>query len=590
MRGIRQQRALVLTASTSAASARFSFRATAAVALCLIALGASWIVVIDGSSPHVGPASIPELWKLISSTFPPNLSFSFLTTVAVAVLQTLALAIASTALSIAIGLPLGILSAPLFWNGETLSHSTVRFRMVRRLPIMLLRVALAATRAVPDLMWALLFVAAFGLGSPAGVLALAITYSASLGRIYADVFDAVPAGPVDALRASGATRVQAFIWGMWPQALPNVTAYTLYSFECTIRAASILGFVGAGGLGQELALSVRLFRYDEVLTIMGAFAALTLLSDRLSALARLQLNGDGVRSAPCGAPCAEAPAARFGSVPRLPAILRWRLGWLLIAVVIAASFAGTDLGSAVLQASTVGWHAVRFIGSCYPPDFTADFAHSLLRPLLETIAISVLGTTGGIGLAIALTPPATAALMQRSSDEVGHTQLLERAARSSSYLIARSVLCLLRAVPDIAWVAICVVVVGFGPLAGTVAVALHTGGVLGRLYAEALEEAPREPVNAIRNAGATGLQLLLWGLYSQVKPLLASYTMLRWEANLRACTILGLVGGGGLGQAIYQNVQLGFYQRVTTLVLLVVVLVVLTDRLSEALRTRLQYT
>jgi phosphonate transport system permease protein len=101
-----------------------------------------------------------------------------------------------------------------------------------------------------------------------------------------------------------------------------------------------------------------------------------------------------------------------------------------------------------------------------------------------------------------------------------------------------------------------------------------------------MEEAPIRPLEALRSLGARPLQVFLWAIWPQVRPLLTSYTVLRWEMNLRASTILGLVGGGGLGQVIYSNVQLGFYPRLTTLMLLIYALVLATDWVGERLRLR----
>src|SRR5262249_45078818 len=129
-------------------------------------------------------------------------------------------------------------------------------------------------RAIPDLVWGLLFVTAVGLGSLAGTLALAVAYAGVLGRVYADAFADVDPRPLEALQSIGATRAQIFLRGIWPQARPTVIAYTLYSFECCVRAASVLGFVGAGGIGYEISLSMRLFEYGQAMTLILAFVVL----------------------------------------------------------------------------------------------------------------------------------------------------------------------------------------------------------------------------------------------------------------------------------------------------------------------------
>ena len=164
--------------------------------------------------------------------------------------------------------------------------------------------------------------------------------------------------------------------------------------------------------------------------------------------------------------------------------------------------------------------------------------------------------------------------------------MIERLLRWLLFLSARLVLNVLRSIPELVWVLMCILAVGIGPFAGTIALGLHTAGVLGKLYAETMEEVARPPMEALRSLGARPLQVLVWAIWPQARPLMSSYTVLRWEMNLRASTILGLVGGGGLGQAIYNNVQLGFYPRLTTLILLVYALVLASDWIGERLRLR----
>src|SRR5262249_15958462 len=135
----------------------------------------------------------------------------------------------------------------------------------------LARALLGFMRAVPDLVWALLFVAAVGLGPLAGTLALMVAYGGVLGRAYSPVFEPVGSQSLEGLQSTGASRLQIFLRGVWPQALPHFVAYSLYSFECCLRAAAILGFVGAGGIGYEISISMKLFEYRQVLTLLLIF-------------------------------------------------------------------------------------------------------------------------------------------------------------------------------------------------------------------------------------------------------------------------------------------------------------------------------
>jgi phosphonate transport system permease protein len=197
------------------------------------------------------------------------------------------------------------------------------------------------------------------------------------------------------------------------------------------------------------------------------------------------------------------------------------------------------------------------------------------------VSISVVGTAIGIALGGALALPATATLLLDRRDAPGR---LGRAARLIAYSSSRLLLAMLRSIPELVWVLLCILAVGLGPFAGALALGLHTAGVLGKLYAETLEEVPEGPVEELRAAGATRPQRLLWAMWPQARETLLGYTLLRWETNLRVSTVVGMVGGGGLGLALYNNVQLGFYPRAATLVLLIYLLVSVTDWLSDRLR------
>src|SRR5262249_10814057 len=153
----------------------------------------------------------------------------------------------------------------------------------------------------------------------------------------------------------------------------------------------------------------------------------------------------------------------------------------------------------------------------------------------------------GIAIGAVLSLPATSTLTFAAEDQAGSSSPASRSARAFVYYGARLVLNLLRSIPELVWVLMCILAVGLGPFSGTLAIGLHSGGVLGKLYAETLEEVPARPVEALRASGARPLQILLWGIWPQARPTLISYTVLRWEMNLRVSTILGLVGGGGLG-------------------------------------------
>jgi len=559
----------------------WTFWRTALVLSVIFVVAISWQVVGVHLSTVFQPATAAAVWTFLRGLFPPDLSPGFLRTALRALISTVAMAVAGTILSILAAVPLGALATPILWRRGILTavENGNLIAALRSAASRAVFAVLGFLRAIPDLVWGLLFVAAVGLGSLAGALALSVAYAGVLGRVYADAFADVDPRPLEALQATGATRAQIFLRGIWPQALPNVTAYTLYSFECCVRAASVLGFVGAGGIGYEISLSMRLFEYGQVMTLILEFVLLLALTDMVSKRlrARLQPIAGRVRKQPW-----------FKKKPDfLSRRLAWRLaGYAVLAVIVGASFYLAGFSPEHFGEANILKNMLRFWLGMVPPDFAKEFVLSLGPLLLQTLAISVLGTIMGILIGGILAIPATSTLVLVQSDSPGARSQSERGLRWSVFWAARLALNILRSIPDLVWVLICILVVGIGPFAGTLAIGLHTGGVLGKLYADVLEEVPRQPVEALRALGAGPLQLLAWAIWPQAKRMLASYTVLRWETNLRVSAILGLVGGGGLGQAIYNNVQLGFYSRLATLLLLVYVLVIASDWIGDTLSRR----
>lgn len=526
--------------------------------------------------------TLHDLAQFSAQSMPPDLSLSFLGTAARAAFLTIATAIASTVLSILLGIPLGMLACSSLWRSGAVAASSGdgwRYRVLNLTSISV-RSILGFLRAVPDLMWALLLVAALGLGPLAGTIALAISYTGVLGRVYADVFDAVESKPVEALLSTGATRVQIFIAAVWPQALPNMTAYTLYSFECCVRAAAVLGFVGAGGIGYEINLSMRLFDYRQVSTLLLAFILILWLTDLTSRSLRRFLSGGWT---PRRASFKVMASLDKQDVPQAQEN-RERSRWGVPAVlavcgcaVLISFYVSGFLGLVEQGALQIPQELFDFGRRLVPLDFHPIFLATLWLPIVQTLAICLIGTLLGVLFGGPLALFGTSRLVLPSSDEPDQRSWISLAVRYATYWGSRAILGVLRSIPELVWALLCIIAIGVGPFAGTIALGLHTAGVLGKLYADTMEEVRMQPVEALRALGASPLQMLLWAIWPQTKQLMAGYTVLRWDMNLRAATILGLVGGGGLGQAMYNNVQLGFYPQVATLILVIYVLVMATD-------------
>jgi phosphonate transport system permease protein len=192
--------------------------------------------------------------------------------------RTVAIATAGMTLALVLALPLTLLST------RVLSISALSGRMARG-PFWLrqcVRWGLIVLRSVPELVWALVFVRVVGLGPTAGVLAIALTYGGMLGKVYGEILESGETHATETLLRNGSSRLQAFFFGLLPQNAAELTSYTVYRWECAIRSSVVLGFVGAGGLGQQMDNSMKMFNGGEVLTMLAVFVALVALADRVS--------------------------------------------------------------------------------------------------------------------------------------------------------------------------------------------------------------------------------------------------------------------------------------------------------------------
>jgi phosphonate transport system permease protein len=345
-----------------------------------------------------------------------------------------------------------------------------------------------------------------------------------------------------------------------------------------VRAAVVLGLVGAGGIGYEILLSMRLFEYGQVATLLVALLALVWLTDAASAALRRMLRAN----VPAGLLGHQRPGAGLPRAPRGTAAVAGA------ALVIASAAAVGLFDRGMLDAGALRGMA-NLVRAMVPPDVAPGYLRTLIEPVLQTVAVSVIGTLIGVAIGGLLGVPA-AAPDPEGDRERGLARRVRRAVRRA----CRTALAVLRAVPDLLWVLVFLLAVGLGPFAGALALGVHTGGVLGKLYADTLEEVSPLPLRGLRAVGATPPQLLIWGAWPEARRMLASYTLLRWEMNLRSSTVVGIAGGGGIGIALYNDLQLAagsplaFYPRVATLILIIYALVAATGWIGDAILRRLE--
>ncbi len=255
---------------------------------CSLALVLLWpLAVATEFRPWVllEPANVKVSAKFIASFFPPVMNVEFLTLVVREAWRTVAIATAGLSLALVLAIPLTLLST------SALSVSALSGRMARG-PFwfrQVMRWMLIVLRSVPELVWALVFVRVVGLGPTAGVLAIALTYGGMLGKVYGEILESGEAHPTQTLMRNGSGRLQALFYGLLPQNAAELSSYTVYRWECAIRSSVVLGFIGAGGLGQQMDNSMKMFNGGEVATMLLVFMALVALADRVSAILRKSL-------------------------------------------------------------------------------------------------------------------------------------------------------------------------------------------------------------------------------------------------------------------------------------------------------------
>ncbi len=392
--------------------------------------------------------------------------------------------------------------------------------------------ALVTLRCIPDLTMAILFVVLVGIGPGAGMLAIAVYYGAAMGKVCGDLFVSAEPGPVESLASTGAGAFTVAFYGQLPLRLKDLLTYGAYDFECAMRASVIVGAVGAGGIGTELVGYINATDYHRAATLVVMLIALIAVFDLLALAVR--------------------------KYPQL----------LLI-------FVAGGLASAWdCRPQMFAWsHTLDVLRRMWPARIPSEHLGDLPRLLGETLAIAF----GGTALAVLLAVPLGAAGARNLAPAWMHFPI-------------RRLLEGLRAIPEVIWGLLLVTMAGIGPKSGILALALHSTGVFGKLYAESIENVQWEPVMALAATGGPRLAIAGFGLMPLAFPPMAIHTLFRFEWNIRAATIVGMIGAGGIGGALFNAQQQFFYDQMLAYLLITWVLVLLADWANGQVRKRWKVT
>lgn len=499
-----------------------------------------------GREPVVNTGGWTVASRFITAMWRPELSREFIELALRAAVTTIEYALLATAVAMVFGVVGGVLSSELFWQRDGLDvRQSDRAHPRPRLGWLTARALNVVPRGIHEAIWALILLLILGADPLAAVLAIAIPFGAITAKVIAEMIDDAPVETYRALRGAGATKLAAMAYGIGPIVLADVVSYGFYRLECSVRSSVVVGMIGAGGIGFQIAVSEDGLNYGELWTLIYLLMAMSAVADGWGA-----------------------------SLRKRPSPRRLRTSAAIAAVLTAASAWHLGLRPWELLSSDTRHEAARVAGDAWPPKLPRGGWSELFEGMIATLQLSIIA----ISIAVVLALP-MAFLAARPP---------ERGWSSIPAGIARFVLLFCRAVPPPLWALLVLFLTYPGPIAGGIALGFYTLGVLGRLQAEVVENADPAPTTALRSAGATSGAAFSYGTLPTVAPRFVALGLYRWEVAIRETVIVGLVGAGGLGRLLQQQ-RAGFDEaRMLTTILALIALAFAVDLMSSALRRSLR--
>ena len=536
-----------------------------------------------GGRALVNPGGISQVEEFVRAAVQPDLSPQFLQLTLHATLVTVGYAVLGTFLSLVLGFAGSLLVSETMWKATL---PTRRRPGLYRAPWAVSRGVLAIPRGIHEVIWGLFFVIILGLDPLAAILAIAIPFGAIVAKVFAEAIDDAPHEPFDALITSGASPFKALLYGLLPQALPDMVSYAFYRMECSIRASVVLGMIGAGGLGYEILLSFQTLNYNEMWTLFYALFALCAGTDLWSSVLRQRMGRqvtcttsgrtpiEGLSELPKRGEAGAAKSDRFvtGSIVAAGALTV--LAFWFIHPTVSKLWAPKTL--LLLRG---------LIDDVFPLSLTLPQLAVLLKLSGQTLAMSVLATgfaaAGGLLLAF---PAARNFAMPGGLTSAGSQNRARRWLGAVILVVTRGLLLVQRAIPSPVWALMLLFVFFPGVLPGALALGIYNLGVLGRLMAESVENMDERPARALQALGTGRVRGFLYGVLPVTAPRFTAYTLYRWEIVIRETVVVGLVGAGGLGRLLAEQLSSFDYSGVAVTLLFYSVLTFLVDRGSASIR------
>jgi phosphonate transport system permease protein len=496
----------------------------------LATLVAAWYIdfapaaVIDG---------LDEVGALLERMMPPRLDDPG--RIGVLAFETLMMPILGTVLAAVASVPLAFMAAR-----NTTPHPAV---------YAVARAFITFCRAMPDLLFAVLFVRALGIGVLPGILALALHSIGMLAKLFADAIEQTDPGPREAVRSTGVGYFREMLNAVVPQVIPSWIGTFVYRIDINLRMSVVLGFVGAGGIGFALQDALRGLVYPRALGIVLVILVI---------IAAMELLAIGIR--------------RMLLTPSQSSPHRDRIARIFFSALLILSTLAAFVVLEINPLSLVTWvgPSLEVFTRMIPPNFEA-LGSDLFVAAAQTVAIGVVATAIGVVLSI----------------PVGILAARNVSPHAAVYWVARSWILLVRAVPELILAVVFVAALGLGPVAGTCALAIGSIGFLAKLVADAVEEIDPGPMEAVRSVGGGWWKTLTSAVLPQAMPALVGSSLYMFDVNIRTSTILGIVGAGGIGFLLFESIRTLNFDVAGAIVLVIFVIVYAIERVSGWVRARL---
>ncbi|GAA4055519.1 phosphonate ABC transporter, permease protein PhnE [Actinomadura miaoliensis] len=498
-----------------------------------------------GLSPLTLAAGLGDTRRLLERMLPPE--FPAAGDIVSLIVETLLIAVAGTGLAALASVPLAFAAA----------HT----RPGRGLARPVARLVIVLTRAVPTLVFAILFVRAFGLGPLAGALAVAVHSVGMIAKLLADAIEEADPVPAEAVRACGARETQVAFSNVLPRVLPALVAVVLYRLDINIRASSVLGVVGAGGIGVALQTALGSLDYRRAAGVICVIIVLILLLELLSVAIRRHSGED--RSAGSAALPAGRRARHDVGWDR-DRVLRFAGSGTAVAVFLVALWS-LDLS---LDRLAGAWPNVRaMLTGMWPPAFSGEIFMGVLESLLMALGAASVGTLGGLVLAL-LTATGVAPWRPLSA-------------------LVRALVVVMRGIPDLVYALLFVAALGLGPFAGFLALWISCTALAAKFFTDSLERLDPVPHEALTSVGATRPQAFTAGIWPQFVPSFTGNGLFVADLALRESIVLGIVGAGGVGYLMQESIATLRYDVTCAIVIAIAVVVYGIEALARLARRHL---